>query len=311
MSTNEQRPTNLQLGCEENKGALRIDTNSGKYPTTAPKGSKSSNLVIYFQVGEDHRLPRYLCTDCYKQCIDWKLFLDLVRESDKTHRIDLADREVIVKEEAVLESAEICESDVNISQNETAENIKSDPEDDELSIEIIKMETESDFSDHHYSDQNLFEDLGRSPSSVEYIKTGENPVQCKICCKIYSKRSTFLKHVRVHDPYRLKCSGCGKQFKHRNGLVGHLLTHSGQKPFSCRFCISTFALKKNLVSHERFHTGDRPYECNQCEKKHKSKNGLDYNKTKHTGEKPFSCISCKRKFASKSYAKKHEKTHKN
>ena len=44
MSPNGQRPTNIQLGCEEYKGTLRIDTNSGKYPTTAPNTAKMLKL---------------------------------------------------------------------------------------------------------------------------------------------------------------------------------------------------------------------------------------------------------------------------
>ena len=313
MSTNEQRPTNLLLGCGRNKGALRIDTNSGKYSKKAPKGSESANRVIYFQAGEDHRLPRYLCTDCYKQCIDWKLFLDLVRESDKTLHNDLADREVIVKEEPFLDSPEVPESDVKISQYETTENIKSDLEEQELSIEILKMETESEFSKFHYSDadMNVSGETEKSHSSAKCVKTGENPLQCNFCGKIWSKHSSLLNHVRIHDPNRHKCNECGKLFTSKHGLVGHLLTHSGQKPFSCRFCSSTFTLKRNLVRHEGLHTGHRPYECNQCEKKYTSKNGLDYHKTTHTGEKRFSCICCKKKFASKSHVKQHEKTHKN
>ena len=81
-----------------------------------------------FQVGDDNRLPRYLCTDCYKRCLDWKVFLDLVHESNDFLKNDFVPSEVIVKEEPVnISDGEIRENHCLVNQEYSRVDVKEEP----------------------------------------------------------------------------------------------------------------------------------------------------------------------------------------
>lgn len=43
-------------------------------------------------------------------------------------------------------------------------------------------------------------------------------------------------------------------------------THTGEKPYKCKFCERAFAQSNDLVKHTRSHVGDNVYQCNQCPK---------------------------------------------
>jgi hypothetical protein len=47
-------------------------------------------------------------------------------------------------------------------------------------------------------------------------------------------------------------------------VVVHERTHTGDKPFKCRFCDFRSAQGGHVRIHERRHTGEKPYTCPFC-----------------------------------------------
>lgn len=41
-------------------------------------------------------------------------------------------------------------------------------------------------------------------------------------------------------------------------------THTGEKPYKCKFCDRAFAQSNDLVKHTRSHVGDNTYQCKDC-----------------------------------------------
>ncbi|CAO2597838.1 Zinc finger and BTB domain-containing protein 43 [Lemmus lemmus] len=43
--------------------------------------------------------------------------------------------------------------------------------------------------------------------------------------------------------------------------------HLGLRPYGCGVCGKKFKMKHHLVGHMKIHTGIKPYECNICAKR--------------------------------------------
>lgn len=41
-------------------------------------------------------------------------------------------------------------------------------------------------------------------------------------------------------------------------------THTGEKPYKCKYCDRAFSQSNDLVKHTRSHVGDNTYQCKQC-----------------------------------------------
>ena len=65
-----------------------------------------------------------------------------------------------------------------------------------------------------------------------------------------------------------------------------------------------------MKMHERTHTGERPFQCKYCKKGFVNSSNLKAHETVHTGERPFQCKYCNKDFASLSNLIKHERREK-
>ena len=61
--------------------------------------------------------------------------------------------------------------------------------------------------------------------------------------------------ISAHEDRRHRCHLCGKGFIYPHKLQEHLNTHTGDKPFKCKFCNAAFASSSNKRMHERAHLG--------------------------------------------------------
>ncbi|CAM4643149.1 unnamed protein product [Lepidochelys kempii] len=94
------------------------------------------------------------------------------------------------------------------------------------------------------------------------ILTGERKNTCTECGKNFRRRSTLIRHQKIHRPKRsYECSECGKRFTYHSELVTHQRIHTGERPYKCSERGKTCRWRENLTRHQRIHTGERPHEC--------------------------------------------------
>lgn len=96
--------------------------------------------------------------------------------------------------------------------------------------------------------------------------------ECEHCGKQFKLKQHLKNHERSHfENTLIPCTfpGCVKKFTRRNRLELHLkAVHSGLKLFKCTHpdCGRSFSEKGNLMVHLRTHTGEKPYECKYCKR---------------------------------------------
>uniref|UniRef100_A0A182JUI9 Zinc finger protein Xfin n=1 Tax=Anopheles christyi TaxID=43041 RepID=A0A182JUI9_9DIPT len=122
---------------------------------------------------------------------------------------------------------------------------------------------------------------------------------CELCGKQFVNRATLNKHRRVHEPSRnYPCSveGCAALFRDEQLMQRHYRNvHTAVKAYECAHCQKRFRTKESLDIHERSHTGERPFACRYEGCKKRYAHGTDrkrHERSAHTGEKPHTCTVC-------------------
>ncbi|KAK3915494.1 Zinc finger protein 182, partial [Frankliniella fusca] len=118
------------------------------------------------------------------------------------------------------------------------------------------------------------------------------------------------------------CPVCGKKLSSKQAVVGHLRTHTGERPYQCDVCSATFVYPGDLIRHKRSHTKDRPYQCPYCPQRAFRKDNLVMHiSLRLTGvlccacavllvpPTLFQCPVCAKYLSSKHSLKEHARTH--
>ncbi|KAF8822857.1 hypothetical protein IE077_002345 [Cardiosporidium cionae] len=101
----------------------------------------------------------------------------------------------------------------------------------------------------------------------QYQGTSSTQWNCmeESCGKCFSKKSHFIRHLRVHTGERpFFCNTCGKSYSRQEHLTRHSFTHTGESPYICSHvnCGKAFIDSTHLKRHQFTHL--KPHQCDQC-----------------------------------------------
>ncbi|KAI8432750.1 hypothetical protein MSG28_013709 [Choristoneura fumiferana] len=95
------------------------------------------------------------------------------------------------------------------------------------------------------------------------------------------------------------CGTCDKRFSSPGKLSQHVLSHTGELPFSCDLCDKRFNSKFKLVRHNLIHSEARAFACSVCGKTFNRKDHLTNHVRVHNPVKKL--YTCERPDCRKSY----------
>ncbi|CAE1293120.1 RREB1 [Acanthosepion pharaonis] len=107
---------------------------------------------------------------------------------------------------------------------------------------------------HKKTPQNTFSEHMILPTG----KDGQNGYVCPQCDTLVPTQHELTTHLRSHNGVNNsrsehQCHQCWKILSSSSSLDRHMLTHSGEKPFSCRICKQSFTTNGNMHRHMRTH----------------------------------------------------------
>ncbi|XP_041804710.1 zinc finger E-box-binding homeobox 1-like isoform X2 [Chelmon rostratus] len=78
--------------------------------------------------------------------------------------------------------------------------------------------------------------------------------------------ASLLKKRRLENGV-YPCDLCCKVFQKGSSLLRHKYEHTGKRPHECNICKKAFKHKHHLIEHSRLHSGEKPYQCDKCGKR--------------------------------------------
>ena len=136
---------------------------------------------------------------------------------------------------------------------------------------------------------------------------------CSLCKKEYKKKKNLKEHMMSHSGERpYSCQDCGKRFRTGRDLRTHCMgVHVKEKVKNhvCNVCGKGFAVSNYLRIHMSTHSNDRSHCCEICDKGFKTKRCLNIHRTTHSSEKSFTCDTCGKQFRLRPMLQRHELIH--
>ncbi|CAH3948284.1 zinc finger protein PLAGL1-like [Pieris brassicae] len=137
---------------------------------------------------------------------------------------------------------------------------------------------------------------------------------CTICEKRFSSPGKLSQHILSHTgELPFSCDLCDKRFNSKFKLVRHNLIHSEARAFACTVCGKTFNRKDHLTNHVRVHNPVKKlYKCDKpdCRKSYTSQLSYRKHAALHSAEEGnLQCKICDEVFSTQQDIVYHLKVH--
>ena len=132
---------------------------------------------------------------------------------------------------------------------------------------------------------------------------------CHLCSTSCVSQANLNVHMISHTSERpFSCKVCDQTFKHEGAVLSHMKLHAtDNKLTACEVCGKKV---KKIKLHLMRHTNEKAFSCDMCGKKFAELTHLKRHLRTHTGEQPYSCDICEKKFSHMNSAKRHLTSHK-
>lgn len=97
------------------------------------------------------------------------------------------------------------------------------------------------------------------------------------------QQNPLLRKITPESTKDRTCSYCGYVATYKSGLISHIRTHTGERPFVCRYCGKAFAQKQNFRVHEGLHETNKILMCKICNDCFRSEASLAMHAVTHKG----------------------------
>ena len=138
------------------------------------------------------------------------------------------------------------------------------------------------------------------------------PFSCTTCNKTFATSSLLSRHMFNHMDKTFSCNLCNKIYTKPGSLRLHRRTaHQNKDAFQCDQCQRTFSDKRSFQGHLLVHSGKKPFVCEEkgCGRSFNNKSNLRIHSYLHLDKKPHACDQCDMSFTRPSHLKSHQKRH--
>lgn len=138
----------------------------------------------------------------------------------------------------------------------------------------------------------------------------KDDTKCNQCNKMFTTKSNYNRHMKMHNGTMVECNLCGKLFFTKDAQAKHRLSvHENQRlPCDEPACGKSFKTKLGLTNHKKDHIGVYRYLCPQCGKGFNYKSEFECHVVKHDEKQPFMCTKCNERFSFKTNMVRHSRT---